>query len=558
MSHCDNSRGVLLESEATLNVVMENKGGKKSSKSSLFYEAPLGFTEEISVPDCYFGKIGSSCCVYVMGDTQKWNIYSACVASMVDDYVNPIYTLEMCMTSLDKDQTSIFYKSKTSSAAKMTFESGIGNILMSYEINDFEFDPCGYSMNAIKVGSISKFLEWICLARVNDSGYRCVIQIPLTVIVSWIMGINMSLDFKLLEMGSLALSILVTTFTLHDGTSHYMKGLVLLLSYVVIGACFFILNTLTEVECRDSLRSLAEETVKDEDNASAVDLKKACSYGYIVEGRLAIKVVELCEWLSIRTNNLSPQSKFVVSTSSEETSLSGREGNCDSMKEVANSREVLIGVVENVPIQVDHRIVENAERETRVDDVELCIYSERVDVGKEFLKYKKKLKGALGGICNGKSITIPELNSVLQPVYIGEGFFAISPEEEQRTFGSLSQGRGSNGRKYEQVKDDRPDGDSIHVKVANVLPPKNIDKAQDTAVRAKSPHEVESLKEMLDLVNKKFEVFENLENIVFQRLKLKYFEDKSMENLTPIPVPPTYQGMLENEMAEAEEEFNCR
>ncbi|KAF6147063.1 hypothetical protein GIB67_036782 [Kingdonia uniflora] len=67
--------------------------------------------------------------------------------------------------------------------------------------------------------------------------------IPLTVIVSWIMGINMSLDFNLLETGSLALSILVTAFTLQDGTSHYMKGFVLLLCYVVIGACFFVLKT---------------------------------------------------------------------------------------------------------------------------------------------------------------------------------------------------------------------------------------------------------------------------------------------------------------------------
>ncbi|KAF6134292.1 hypothetical protein GIB67_021889, partial [Kingdonia uniflora] len=85
------------------------------------------FTEEIAVLDSYFGKIGSGRCAYF----------------------------------LDKDQALIFYKSKTSSAA---------NILPSSEINDFEFDPCGYSMNAIEGGSISKFLEWICLARGNDSG----------------------------------------------------------------------------------------------------------------------------------------------------------------------------------------------------------------------------------------------------------------------------------------------------------------------------------------------------------------------------------------------------
>ncbi|KAM7256908.1 hypothetical protein ACFE04_012649 [Oxalis oulophora] len=64
--------------------------------------------------------------------------------------------------------------------------------------------------------------------------------VPLCVIIAWIMGIKMDLNFNLLETGSLAIAIVVTAFTLQDGTSHYMKGLVLLLCYVVIAACFFV------------------------------------------------------------------------------------------------------------------------------------------------------------------------------------------------------------------------------------------------------------------------------------------------------------------------------
>ncbi|KAL2500537.1 Vacuolar cation/proton exchanger 3 [Forsythia ovata] len=67
--------------------------------------------------------------------------------------------------------------------------------------------------------------------------------IPLTVIVSWIIGIDMNLNFNILETTCLALSIIVTAFALQDGTSHYLKGLVLLLCYLVIGACFFIFRT---------------------------------------------------------------------------------------------------------------------------------------------------------------------------------------------------------------------------------------------------------------------------------------------------------------------------
>ncbi|MED6145852.1 Vacuolar cation/proton exchanger 3 [Stylosanthes scabra] len=67
--------------------------------------------------------------------------------------------------------------------------------------------------------------------------------VPLCVLVAWIMGVKMDLNFNLLETGSLALAIIVTSFSLQDGTSHYMKGLILLLCYVVIGACFFVQRT---------------------------------------------------------------------------------------------------------------------------------------------------------------------------------------------------------------------------------------------------------------------------------------------------------------------------
>ncbi|KAK8464469.1 hypothetical protein PHAVU_010G001500 [Phaseolus vulgaris] len=67
--------------------------------------------------------------------------------------------------------------------------------------------------------------------------------VPLCVIVAWILGIEMDLKFNLLESGSLTLAIITTAFTLQDGTSHYMKGLVLFLCYIVIGACFFVQKT---------------------------------------------------------------------------------------------------------------------------------------------------------------------------------------------------------------------------------------------------------------------------------------------------------------------------
>jgi S-adenosylmethionine decarboxylase len=113
------------------------------------------FSEEVSVLDGYFGKLGSSK-AYVMGNSdkrQRWHIYSACAESVVGS--NPVFTLEMCMTGLDREKASVFYKQDSSSAILMTKNSGIRDILPESEICDFEFEPCGYSMNSIEGGAIS-------------------------------------------------------------------------------------------------------------------------------------------------------------------------------------------------------------------------------------------------------------------------------------------------------------------------------------------------------------------------------------------------------------------
>nr|CAB3464248.1 unnamed protein product [Digitaria exilis] len=88
------------------------------------------------------------------------------------------------------------------------------------------------------------------LVGISPSGYLwvpprrflCLWWVPLSVLVAWIMGVPMDLDFNLIETGSLFLAVLVTTFTLQDGSSHYLKGLLLLFCYIVIAICFFVLR----------------------------------------------------------------------------------------------------------------------------------------------------------------------------------------------------------------------------------------------------------------------------------------------------------------------------
>lgn len=116
------------------------------------------FSEEAAVLDEHFLKLGLTSEAYMMGgadESDKWHVYSACANDTTITTSDPVYTLEMCMTNLDQKKASVFFKSRSSSATIMTESSGIRKILPESDICDFDFDPCGYSMNAIEGGAIS-------------------------------------------------------------------------------------------------------------------------------------------------------------------------------------------------------------------------------------------------------------------------------------------------------------------------------------------------------------------------------------------------------------------
>lgn len=112
------------------------------------------FSEEVAILNGFFGNLSSGSEAYILGSSnkpQKWHVYSASASSTtVQPKKNAAYTLEMCMTGLERKKASVFYKHDSSSAAIMTVESGIRKILPQSEICAFEFDPCGYSMNSIE------------------------------------------------------------------------------------------------------------------------------------------------------------------------------------------------------------------------------------------------------------------------------------------------------------------------------------------------------------------------------------------------------------------------
>ncbi|CAE6125853.1 unnamed protein product [Arabidopsis arenosa] len=115
------------------------------------------FSEEVSVLDGHFTQLGLNSVACLMGnddETKKWHVYAAS-AQDSSNCNNNVYTLEMCMTGLDREKASVFYKNEADKTGSMTDNSGIRKILPQSQICDFEFEPCGYSMNSIEGDAIS-------------------------------------------------------------------------------------------------------------------------------------------------------------------------------------------------------------------------------------------------------------------------------------------------------------------------------------------------------------------------------------------------------------------
>nr|GMD90309.1 vacuolar cation/proton exchanger 3-like [Ipomoea batatas] len=89
-----------------------------------------------------------------------------------------------------------------------------------------------YLVNAIEDISLG--------VAIGSSTQIAMFGIPFSVVVGWITGQPMNLDFQLFETATLFMSVLVVAFMLQEGTSNYFKGLMLLLCYLIVAASFFV------------------------------------------------------------------------------------------------------------------------------------------------------------------------------------------------------------------------------------------------------------------------------------------------------------------------------
>jgi len=121
-----------------------------------------GFYEEVTYLDSIFPE-GRSYCLGSI-NLECWYLYTFSkpevseVKALPDIIVEdnnkdaepePDQTIEILMQNLDKDVMGLFSKTKFSTGQEATESSGIDQILPDMLIDDFLFDPCGYSMNGI-------------------------------------------------------------------------------------------------------------------------------------------------------------------------------------------------------------------------------------------------------------------------------------------------------------------------------------------------------------------------------------------------------------------------
>lgn len=122
-----------------------------SRKSFMYPDHQLyphsSWSDECNFLDEYFDGSG-----YVMGRTNgdHWYLYLTDAVASVSSTEVPDQTLEILMTDLDQDAMKLFYKDKDFvSTEHVTKTSGIADLLPGMIVDDFMFDPCGYSMNGL-------------------------------------------------------------------------------------------------------------------------------------------------------------------------------------------------------------------------------------------------------------------------------------------------------------------------------------------------------------------------------------------------------------------------
>ena len=80
----------------------------------------------------------------------------------------------------------------------------------------------------------------LTLLFVGSSTQVGVLVVPFCVVLAWAMGRPLDLNFNEFEALVLFVSVLLATLMVQDGTSNWLKGALLVLTYVFVSAGFWV------------------------------------------------------------------------------------------------------------------------------------------------------------------------------------------------------------------------------------------------------------------------------------------------------------------------------
>ncbi|KAF2358874.1 S-adenosylmethionine decarboxylase [Trinorchestia longiramus] len=117
------------------------------------------FKEEAAILDALFPN-GRAYCMGSLNRADCWYLYTASLSdaaagslvlrnNRVKKQMESDQTLEVLMTDLDQDKMAYFFQVNCGSAAEATRRSGIDKLVPGVVIDDYLFEPCGYSMNGV-------------------------------------------------------------------------------------------------------------------------------------------------------------------------------------------------------------------------------------------------------------------------------------------------------------------------------------------------------------------------------------------------------------------------
>ncbi|KAK8631315.1 hypothetical protein V6N13_080069 [Hibiscus sabdariffa] len=128
------------------------------------------FTEKVAILDKYFGNIGAgskACLIGGRNSKQQWHVYSAAAASVVNAKT-ATYTIEMCISGLDTEKDSVFYKKRFCSGS-MTSISEDGYSYASFECAGYDLKKLNLNQLVYRVLSCFEPINFSFAVRVDGS-----------------------------------------------------------------------------------------------------------------------------------------------------------------------------------------------------------------------------------------------------------------------------------------------------------------------------------------------------------------------------------------------------